>query len=63
MSKFEKVGLLAVGVLSTGLASAAVDAATQASLDAAKSSIADTGAAVFGVYLAIKLVKWVRRAL
>lgn len=54
-------GLIAAGVLAaTGAANAAMDvtAVTGASTD-----IAAVGAAVFGVAVAIKLTKWVRRAL
>lgn len=42
------------------MAHAAVDVTE---ITASKTDISDVGAAVFGVYLAIKLTKWVRRAL
>lgn len=43
-----------------GMAQAAVDVTE---ITATKTEIAAVGTAVFGVYLAIKLTKWVRRAL
>ncbi len=60
MSKFQKFGLGAVGVLAGGVASAATDVTA---VTAAATDIAAVGAAVFGVMVAIKLTKWIRRAL
>ena len=49
-----------VPLVSAGVANAAVDVTAIA---AAGTDIALVGAAVFAIYIAIKLVKWVRRAL
>lgn len=54
-------GLVAAGVLAAaGAANAAVDVAP---ITAAGTDIAAVGAAVFAVYVGIKLYKWITRAL
>lgn len=60
MNKFVRYGLALAGVFGVGVANAAMDvtAVTDSATD-----IAAVGAAVFGVMVAIKLTKWVRRAL
>ena len=49
------VGIAANGAYATGLDVTAITAAL--------TDIATVGTAVFGVYVAIKLIKWLRRAL
>jgi Inovirus Coat protein B len=56
-------GLAAVGALSAGVASAAVDTAATTAIASAATDIATVGGAVFLVMVGIKLVKWIRRAL
>lgn len=58
--------LMSKGMVGAGLA--AVAGASQAAVDvtavtAAGTDIAAVGTAVFAVYVGIKLVKWIRRAL
>lgn len=60
MKRFQKIGLGIVAASSMGLANAAQDVSA---VTGAAADIAAVGAAVFGVYVAIKLTKWVRRAL
>ena len=61
MSQNLKRGMLAAGVLATaGAANAAVDVTA---VTAAGTDIALVGAAVFAVFVGIKLFKWIRRAL
>jgi len=61
MTKNIQRGLVAVGALaSVGAANAAQDVT---SITAAGTDIALVGGAVFAVYVGIKLVKWIRRAL
>lgn len=57
--QFLRYGAL-VPLVSAGVANAATDVTAIA---AAGVDIAAVGAAVFAIYVAIKLVKWVRRAL
>lgn len=59
-SKFVQSAILAGAAVAAGAAKAATDVTE---ITGAKTEIAAVGAAVFGVYLAIKLTKWVRRAL
>lgn len=59
MKTMNKV-LLALALVVPGVSMAAVDV-TQ--VTAAATDIAAVGAAVFAVYIAIKLVHWIRRAL
>ena len=58
--KQSKVLVAAGLVAATGIANAAVDVT---SLTGAITDIGAVGVAVFAVYVAIKLTKWVRRAL
>ena len=57
-------GLVAAGaVVVVGSANAAVDAAATTAIAGVATDVAGIGGAVFLVMVAIKLVKWVRRAL
>jgi len=60
MSKFNRLALVASGLLASGAASAAVDIT---GITAVGPDITAVGAAVFAVAVGIKLYKWVRRAL
>lgn len=60
MSKSIQRGLALAGVFGVGAANAATDVTA---VTAAATDIAAVGAAVFGVMVAIKLTKWIRRAL
>lgn len=61
MNKQIKTGFVAVGsMLLAGAASAATDVTA---ITAAGATVADVGAAVFLVFVGIKVLKWVRRAL
>lgn len=53
----------AVGSILSGAMAAANAAVDVTAVNDAVVDIATVGAAVFGVYVAIKLTKWVRRAL
>jgi hypothetical protein len=61
MTKQITRGLAAVGAV--GLAGASHAATDVTAITAAGTEIALVGAAVFAVYVGIKLVKWIRRAL
>lgn len=52
-----------VVLASAGVANAALSTDTTAAITASKADVIELGTAVFAVYLAIKTVKWVRRAL
>lgn len=56
---------LAVSVLlmGVGVANAAIDTATKTAVEGAKADVTELGALVFTVYLALKIIKWARRAL
>lgn len=60
MSKSVRYGLALAGAFGVGAANAAVDVTA---VTGATADIQAVGAAVFGVYVAIKLTKWIRRAL
>lgn len=61
MTQSMKRGLVAVGVLTVaGASQAAVDVSA---ITGAGTDIAAVGAAVFAVYVGLKLYKWIRRAL
>lgn len=48
---------------SAGIAHAALDADSKTAITSSKADVLELGTAVFAVYLAIKTIKWVRRAL
>lgn len=50
-------------IFAAGAANAAVDAATKTAVEGAKADVTELGALVFTVYLALKIIKWARRAL
>ena len=60
MSKSVRYGLAVAGVFGVGAANAATDITA---ITGAGTEIAAVGAAVFVVMVAIKLTKWIRRAL
>ena len=63
MTKQIQRGLIAAGVLAAaGAANAAVTVDTTSITDAG-TAVATVGAAVFALYVGIKLYKWIRRAL
>lgn len=53
----------AVTLASAGVANAALSTDTTTAISASKADVLELGTAVFAVYLAIKTIKWVRRAL
>lgn len=53
----------AVLLASAGVANAALSTDTTTAITASKADVLELGTAVFAVYLAIKTIKWVRRAL
>jgi len=59
-SKFNKLALVLASLVAAAPAFAAVDVTA---VSAAGADIAIVGTAVFAVYVAIKLVHWIRRAL
>jgi uridylate kinase len=52
-----------VMLASAGVANAALSTDTTTAITASKADVLELGTAVFAVYLAIKTIKWVRRAL
>lgn len=52
-----------VMLASAGVANAALSTDTTTAISASKADVLELGTAVFAVYLAIKTIKWVRRAL
>jgi hypothetical protein len=60
MTNFDKLVFASLGLMASGYSAAAIDLTE---LTGTKTDIAAVGAAVFGVMVAIKLTKWVRRAL
>lgn len=64
MTKQVQRGLLAVGALvSVGAANAAGITVDTTPITEAGTAVATVGAAVFALYVGIKLYKWIRRAL
>lgn len=61
-SRLAKLAVAALA-MSAGLANAALSTDTTAAITQSKSDVLELGTAVFAVYLAIKTIKWVRRAL
>ena len=61
MNKQIKRGLVAAGSLAAGVSAQAATDVT--AITGAGTEIAAVGAAVFVVYVGIKLTKWIRRAL
>ena len=53
----------AAALASAGVANAALSTDTTTAISASKADVLELGTAVFAVYLAIKTIKWVRRAL
>ena len=52
-----------VMLASAGVANAALSTDTTTAITTSKADVLELGTAVFAVYLAIKTIKWVRRAL
>ena len=63
MNKFSRRVFVAAASLTTLAAHAAAGDPDLSAITAAGATVATVGAAVFTVYVGIKVIKWVRRAL